>query len=114
MGNLGFFFLNILGVGVLFIIDLYGCEEFGGVFNLFVLSGIVLGLEIGFCGFDFGKFYLYVVDESWINVYVCVDYEFDNDIIWLVEFSLVRNCVECGGVLSFLILIFLIVFDYYL
>ena len=48
--------LNIPGAGALPIIDPYGCEEFGGAPDLFAM-GTVPGLEIGFCGFDFGKFY---------------------------------------------------------
>lgn len=114
LGNFVFYFFNIFGMGVLFIIDFYGCEEYGGLFNLLVFSGIISGFDIGFCGFDFGKFYFYVVDESCVNIYVSVNYEFENDIMWIVEFGMVRNWVEWGGVLSFFILILLIVFDYYL
>ena len=113
LGNPGSFFLNIPGAGALPIIDPYGCEEFGGAPNLLAPSGTVPGLEIGFCGFDFGKFYSYVADESRTNAYVRADYEFDNDITWSAEFSLARNRAERGGAPSFPILTSPIVPDYH-
>ena len=67
LGNPASYFVTIPGAGSLPIIDPYGCEEFGGAPSLLAPSGTIPGLEVGFCGFDFGKFYSYVADESRIN-----------------------------------------------
>ena len=113
LGNPASYFLNIPGVGALPIIDPYGCEEFGGTPDLLAPSGTIPGLEVGFCGFDFGKYYSYVADESRINTYVRADYEFDNDITWTAELGMARNRAERGGAPSFPILTSPIVPDYH-
>ncbi|CAD5272295.1 TonB-dependent receptor [Alteromonas sp. 38] len=113
LGNPASYFVTIPGAGTLPIIDPYGCEEFGGAPNLLAPSGTIPGLEVGFCGFDFGKFYSYVADESRINSYVRADYEFDNDITWTAELSMARNRAERGGAPSFPILTSPIVPDYH-
>lgn len=113
LGNPASYFLNIPGVGALPIIDPYGCEEFGGSPDLRAPSGTIPGLEVGFCGFDFGKFYSYVADESRINTYVSANYEFDNDITWTAEFGMARNRAERGGAPSFPILTSPVVPDYH-
>jgi iron complex outermembrane receptor protein len=113
LGNPGSYFLNIPGVGALPIIDPYGCEEQGGTPDLRAPSGTIPGLEVGFCGFDFGKFYSYVAEESRINTYVSANYEFDNDITWTAEIGMARNRAERGGAPSFPILTSPIVPDYH-
>ena len=64
LGNPGSFFL-----GSTPFIDPTGCEEFGGHPNLLAPSGTVPGLEIGFCGFDFGNTYSYVPEETRLSSY---------------------------------------------
>ena len=113
LGNPASYFLNIPGMGALPIIDPYGCEEYGGSPNLLAPSGTIPGLDIGFCGFDFGKFYSYVADESRVNTYVSANYEFENDITWTAEFGMARNRAERGGAPSFPILTSPIVPDYH-
>ena len=113
LGNPASYFVTIPGAGSLPIIDPYGCEEFGGAPSLLAPSGTIPGLEVGFCGFDFGKFYSYVADESRINSYVRADYEFANDITWTAELSMARNRAERGGAPSFPILTSPIVPDYH-
>ncbi|NDV90698.1 TonB-dependent receptor [Alteromonas sp. 345S023] len=113
LGNPASYFLNIPGVGALPIIDPYGCEEYGGTPDLQAPSDTIPGLEVGFCGFDFGKYYSYVADESRINTYVSANYEFDNDITWTAEFGMARNRAERGGAPSFPILTSPIVPDYH-
>ena len=113
LGNPASYFLNIPGVGALPIIDPYGCEEFGGTPDLLAPSGTIPGLEVGFCGFDFGKYYSYVADESRINTYIRADYEFANDITWTAELGMARNRAERGGAPSFPILTSPIVPDYH-
>ena len=113
LGNPASYFLNIPGVGALPIIDPYGCEEYGGTPDLRAPSGTIPGFEVGFCGFDFGKYYSYVADESRINTYVSANYEFDNDITWTAEFGMARNRAERGGAPSFPILTSPIVPDYH-
>ena len=113
LGNPASYFVTIPGAGPLPIIDPYGCEEFGGAPNLLAPSGTIPGLEVGFCGFDFGKFYSYVADESRINSYVRADYEFANDITWTAELSMARNRAQRGGAPSFPILTSPIVPDYH-
>ena len=113
LGNPASYFLNIPGVGALPIIDPYGCEEFGGTPDLLAPSGTIPGLEVGFCGFDFGKYYSYVADESRINTYVRAEYEFTDDITWTTEFGMARNRAERGGAPSFPILTSPIVPDYH-
>ena len=113
LGNPASYFLNIPGMGALPIIDPYGCEEYGGSPNLLAPSGTIPGLDIGFCGFDFGKFYSYVADESRVNTYVSANYEFENDITWTAEFGMARNRAQRGGAPSFPILTSPIVPDYH-
>ena len=113
LGNPASYFLNIPGMGALPIIDPYGCEDFGGSPSLLAPSGTIPGLDIGFCGFDFGKFYSYVADESRVNTYVSANYEFENDITWTAEFGMARNRAERGGAPSFPILTSPIVPDYH-
>ena len=110
LGNPGSYFLPT-GTPI---IDPYGCEEFGGSERLLAPSGTAPGgLEVGFCQFDFGKFYSYVPDESRLNTYVSANYEFDNDITWSAEFGMARNRAERGGAPSFPILTSPIVPDYH-
>lgn len=99
LGNPGSFFLG----GTPFI-DPTGCAEFGGFPQLLAPSGTVPGLEIGFCGFDFGNTYSYVPDESRVTAYVKAEYELTDNITWLNELSIARNRAERGGSPSFPIL----------
>ncbi|MBT0586641.1 TonB-dependent receptor [Alteromonas oceanisediminis] len=99
LGNPGAFFL-----GATPFIDPTGCEEFGGFPQLLAPPGTVPGLDIGFCGFDFGPFYSYVPDETRVNAYVKADYDITDDITWSNEISFARNRAERGGAPSFPIL----------
>ena len=99
LGNPGSFFLG----GTPFI-DPTGCAEFGGYPSLLAPPGTVPGLDIGFCGFDFGDTYSYVPDETRVTAYMKADYQLTEDISWLNEISIARNRSERGGSPSFPIL----------
>lgn len=99
LGNPGSFFL-----GATPFIDPTGCEEFGGYPNLLAPSGTVPGLEIGFCGFDFGNTYSFVPDESRVTSFFKSEYELTDEIRWINEISYARNRAERGGSPTFPIL----------
>jgi len=101
LGNPGSFFL-----GATPFIDPTGCEEFGGYPNLLAPSGTVPGLEIGFCGFDFGNTYSFVPDETRVSSYFKATKSLSRDIEWNTEISYARNRAERGGSPSFPILTF--------
>lgn len=101
LGNPGSFFL-----GATPFIDPTGCEEFGGYPNLLAPSGTVPGLEIGFCGFDFGNTYSFVPDETRLSTYVKATKQLTDDIEWTTEISTARNRAERGGSPTFPILTF--------
>lgn len=101
LGNPGSFFL-----GATPFIDPTGCEEFGGYPNLLAPSGTVPGLEIGFCGFDFGDTYSFVPDETRVSSYFKATKSLTRDIEWNTEISYARNRAERGGSPSFPILTF--------
>jgi iron complex outermembrane recepter protein len=101
LGNPGSFFL-----GATPFIDPTGCEEYGGYPNLLAPSGTVPGLEIGFCGFDFGNTYSFVPDETRVSSYFKGTKEITRDIEWTTEISYARNRAERGGSPSFPILTF--------
>ncbi|WP_100656990.1 TonB-dependent receptor plug domain-containing protein [Alteromonas flava] len=99
LGNPGAFFLG----GFPFI-DPTGCEENGGYPRLLAPPGTVPGLNVGFCGFDFGPYYSYVPDETRVTAYVSSNYQLTDDISWSNEISIARNRAERGGAPSFPIL----------
>lgn len=101
LGSPGSFFL-----GATPFIDPTGCEEYGGYPTLLAPSGTVPGLEIGFCGFDFGNSYSFVPDESRLSTYVKANKQLTSDISWTTELSTARNRAERGGSPSFPILTF--------
>lgn len=101
LGNPGSFFL-----GATPFIDPTGCEEFGGFPRLLAPSGTVPGLEIGFCGFDFGNTYSFVPDESRVNAYFKGTRQLTDEIEWITEVSYARNRAERGGSPTFPILTF--------
>lgn len=101
LGNPGSFFLG----GFPFI-DPTGCEEFGGFPRLLAPSGTVPGLEIGFCGFDFGDSYSFVPDESRLTTYIKATKQLTDDIEWTTEITTARNRAERGGSPTFPILTF--------
>lgn len=101
LGNPGSFFL-----GATPFIDPTGCEEFGGFPRLLAPSGTVPGLEIGFCGFDFGNTYSFVPDESRLTTYVKATKQLTDEIEWTTEITTARNRAERGGSPSFPILTF--------
>ena len=101
LGNPGSFFL-----GATPFIDPTGCSEFGGYPNLLAPSGTVPGLEIGFCGFDFGDTYSFVPDETRISSYFKATKDITPDLKWTTEVSAARNRAERGGSPSFPILTF--------
>ncbi len=101
LGNPGSFFL-----GATPFIDPTGCSEFGGYPNLLAPSGTVPGLDIGFCGFDFGDSYSFVPDESRVSSYFKATKDFSNSLKWTTELSYARNRAERGGSPSFPILTF--------
>ena len=67
-------------------------------------SGTVPGLEIGFCGFDFGDTYSFVPDETRVSSYVKSEFNFSDDLVWINEISYARNRAERGGSPTFPIL----------
>ena len=99
LGSPGAYFL-----GATPFIDPTGCSEFGGSPILLAPSGTVPGLEIGFCGFDFGNTYSYVPDETRVSSYVKAEYQVTDDINWITEVSYARNRAERGGSPTFPIL----------
>jgi outer membrane receptor protein involved in Fe transport len=101
LGSPGSYFLN----GTPFI-DPTGCTEFGGSEILLAPSGTVPGLEIGFCGFDFGRTYSFVPDESRLTTFVQAKKQLSDDIEWTTEISTGRNRAERGGSPTFPILTF--------
>ncbi len=101
LGNPGSFFL-----GATPFIDPTGCSEFGGYPTLLAPSGTVPGLEIGFCGFDFGDTYSYVPDETRVSSYFKATKDFSDELRWTTEVSYARNRAERGGSPSFPILTF--------
>jgi iron complex outermembrane receptor protein len=101
LGNPGSFFL-----GATPFIDPTGCEEYGGYPRLLAPSGTVPGLEIGFCGFDFGDTYSFVPDETRVSSYFKANKQFSNDLEWTTEVSYARNRAERGGSPTFPILTF--------
>ena len=101
LGNPGSFFL-----GATPFIDPTGCAEFGGIPRLLAPPGTVPGLDVGFCGFDFGDTYSYVPDETRVSSYFKATKEFSDDIKWTTEASFARNRAERGGSPSFPILTF--------
>ncbi|MCH2057319.1 MAG: TonB-dependent receptor [Thalassotalea sp.] len=101
LGNPGSFFL-----GATPFIDPTGCSEFGGFPTLLAPSGTVPGLEIGFCGFDFGDTYSYVPDETRVSSYFKATKDFSDELRWTTEVSYARNRAERGGSPSFPILTF--------
>jgi iron complex outermembrane receptor protein len=100
LGNPGTFFFG----GVLPIVDPTGCAEFGGIpFDPIGLPDATPWQE-GFCGFDFGKGYSYVPDESRVSAYFQASKQVTDDIEWTTEISMARNRAERGGSPSFPIL----------
>ncbi|MFT6268419.1 MAG: outer membrane receptor protein involved in Fe transport [Alphaproteobacteria bacterium] len=102
LGNPGSYFLT----PTLPIIDPTGCAEFGGAEILRAPSGTVPGLEVGFCGFDFGRTYSFVPDESRLSTFVQAKKQLTDDIEWTTEITTARNRAERGGSPSFPILTF--------
>lgn len=101
LGNPGSYF-----IGATPFIDPTGCSEFGGYPNLLAPSGTVPGLEVGFCGFDFGNTYSFVPDETRVNAYFKGTKRLTDDIEWITEVSFARNRAERGGSPTFPILTF--------
>ncbi|MGS2719989.1 TonB-dependent receptor plug domain-containing protein [Paraglaciecola aestuariivivens] len=101
LGSPGSFFL-----GAVPFIDPTGCEQFGGYPRLLAPSGTVPGLEIGFCGFDFGNVYSFVPDETRVSTFVQAKKQINDSIEWTTEISTARNRAERGGSPSFPILTF--------
>ncbi|GAA0853008.1 TonB-dependent receptor domain-containing protein [Aliiglaciecola litoralis] len=101
LGNPGSFF-----IGPTPFIDPTGCEQFGGYPRLLAPSGTVPGLEIGFCGFDFGNTYSFVPDETRVNAYFKGTRQLTDDVEWITEVSYARNRAERGGSPTFPILTF--------
>jgi outer membrane receptor protein involved in Fe transport len=101
LGSPGSYFLG----GTPFI-DPTGCTEFGGSEILLAPSGTVPGLEIGFCGFDFGRTYSFVPDETRLSTFVQAKKQLTDTIEWTTEISTARNRAERGGSPSFPILTF--------
>lgn len=101
LGSPGSYFLN----GTPFI-DPTGCTQFGGSEILLAPSGTVPGLEIGFCGFDFGRTYSFVPDETRLSTFVQAKKQITENIEWTTEISTARNRAERGGSPTFPILTF--------
>jgi iron complex outermembrane receptor protein len=100
LGNPGTFFIG----GVLPVVDPTGCAEFGGIpFDPIGLPDVTPFAE-GFCGFDYGKGYSYVPDESRVSAYFQATKQITENIEWTTEVSMARNRAERGGSPSFPIL----------
>ncbi|NMP30977.1 TonB-dependent receptor [Thalassotalea sp. M1531] len=101
LGNPGSFFL-----GTTPFIDPTGCEEFGGYPTLLAPPGTVPGLDIGFCGFDFGDTYSFVPDETRVSSYFKATKDLSSSLKWTTEVSYARNRAKRGGSPTFPILTF--------
>ena len=89
------------------IIDPTGCAEFGGSPRLLAPPGVGPGgSDVGFCGFDFGRTYSFVPDESRLSAFVQAKKQITNDIQWTTEITTARNRAQRGGSPSFPILTF--------
>jgi outer membrane receptor protein involved in Fe transport len=106
LGSPGSYFVTLAPGFTVPIIDPTGCTEFGGAEILRAPSGTVPGLEIGFCGFDFGNTYSFVPDETRLSTFVQAKKQITDDIEWTTEISTARNRAERGGSPSFPILTF--------
>jgi len=106
LGSPGSYFVDFGPFGTLPIIDPTGCTEFGGSEILRAPSGTIPGLEIGFCGFDFGSTYSFVPDETRLTTFVQAKKQLTENIEWTTEFSTARNRAERGGSPTFPILTF--------
>lgn len=105
LGNPGaFFILPPITAGPTPIID-PGCATYGGSPILLAPAGVGPGgTDVGFCGFDFGKSYSFVPDETRVNAYLRSTYNVSDEIEWISEVSYARNRAERGGSPSFPIL----------
>ncbi len=83
------------------VIDPTGCEEFGGLLQIFAStpSG-----DAGFCRFDFGSFFNLVPKETRLQAYVQGSYDLADNIQFETEFSYARNRAFRGNSPSFPIL----------
>ncbi len=96
LGNPGTFFGVPNAGGPL--IDPTGCEEFGGIPDV---RGTGPQGDIGFCRFDFGRFFNLVPKESRIQAYVTGNYEITDNIEFKTEFSYARSRSSRGNSASF-------------
>jgi outer membrane receptor protein involved in Fe transport len=107
LGSPGSYFVTLAPGFTVPIIDPTGCTEFGGAEILRAPSGTAPGgLEVGFCGFDFGNTYSFVPDETRLSTFVQAKKQITDDIEWTTEISTARNRAERGGSPSFPILTF--------
>jgi outer membrane receptor protein involved in Fe transport len=105
LGNPGsFFILPPISAGPTPIVD-PGCSTYGGSPILLAPSGAGPGgTDVGFCGYDFGKGYSYVPDETRVNAYTRGTLTVSDTVEWISEISFARNRAERGGSPSFPIL----------
>jgi outer membrane receptor protein involved in Fe transport len=82
-----------------------GCSTFGGSPILLAASGAGPGgTDVGYCGYDFGKGYSFVPDETRANAYMRGTFNVSDAVEWITEISYARNRAERGGSPSFPIL----------
>jgi iron complex outermembrane receptor protein len=106
LGSPGSYFVTLAPGQTLPIIDPTGCTEFGGSEILRAPSGTVPGLEVGFCGFDFGRTYSFVPDETRLTTFIQAKKQLTDNIQWTTEITTGSNRAERGGSPSFPILTF--------
>ena len=107
LGNPGsFFILPPITAGPTPIVD-PGCAVNGGSPILLAPAGVGPGgTDVGYCGFDFGKSYSFVPDESRLTTYIKASKQLTDNVEWTTEITTARNRAERGGSPSFPILTF--------
>lgn len=73
------------------IIDSTGCEEVGGDRQVLSPNAGGSGLDVGFCGFDFGDFFNLVAEEERLTGYVQGDFELTDTISLRLEGTYADN-----------------------
>jgi outer membrane receptor protein involved in Fe transport len=91
LGNPGSYFFPAGPLAGLPIIDPTGCDSVGGRPELLAPPGTVPGLDIGFCGFDFGDYFNLVPDETRLNGFARGAYQLTDTIEANMEVGFARN-----------------------
>ncbi|MCI5045795.1 MAG: TonB-dependent receptor [Aquisalinus sp.] len=101
LGNPGAYFLLDPPLASSFpglpIIDPTGCEEVGGDRQVLAANAGGSGLDVGFCGFDFGDFFNLIAEEERLTGYVQADFELTDTINLRLEGTYADNTAVRGN-----------------